>query len=452
MKVLFIIYDNGSHVGFFPSGPAYLTSALEAAGHEVSIYNQDVTHAPESELLAHLNENVYDVVGLGFQAGYYQYRKACKIAAAVNSSSKRNEYKFILGGHGPAAAPEFFLKKLQADTVFNGEAISSIIDYVNILPICPKEVGHPGLVAPDDMPFPAYHRFPIDHYKLIRWPTSKTTDFCMPILSGMGCKFKCTFCFRLDKGFRPRSPESVIEEIMLLWNNYRINHFQFSDELFMSSENRAKTFCNALLESKDIQGIRDFKWDCNGRLNYAKPDVLKIMKEAGCEYINYGIESLDQKVLNNINKGLTIDQIYTGIENTLKLGLVPGINFMWGNIGDTSESLDKAANFIIKYNSGHELRTLRPVTPYPGSPLFEEAIKRGLVKDVEDFYDNKHVNSDLLSCNFTQYSDEEFHSLLYKANLRIMKSHYDKKLGEQNREAFNCYMGFNNGFRGFRGI
>jgi len=130
----------------------------------------------------------------------------------------------------------------------------------------------------------------------------------------------------------------------------------------------------------------------------------------------------------------------------------PGINFMWGNIGDTAASLDAAVEFIIKWNPGHELRTIRPVTPYPGSPLFEEAIKRGLVKDAEDFYDNKHVNSDLLSCNFTEYSDQEVHNLLYKANLRLMKHHYEARRLQQNQAAFDAYNGHNNGFRGFREI
>lgn len=451
-KVLLVVYDNDSYIHFFPQGPAYLISVLEKEGHEVMPYCQDTSHATEEDLLAHLENVNYDIIGLGFTAGYYQYRKACKIAAVVNKARKKHKnIKFILGGHGPAAAPIFFLDKLEADAVFVGESLHTLPEWINS---DQKErvVTCKNLINADDLPLPAYHAFPLDIYRLIRWPTSQNTDFCMPILSGMGCLWKCSFCYRMDKGFRPRSAESVIDEISRLWKYARINHFQFSDELFMSSEARAQEFCEKLLESDSVRSIRNFKWDCNGRLNFAKPATLNLMKRAGCEYVNYGIESVDENVLRNINKGLTINQIVTGIENTLKEGLSPGINFMWGNIGDTPESLEKAADFIIKYNPGHELRTIRPVTPYPGSPLFDEAIKRGLIEDVEDFYEYKHVNSDLFSCNFMDIDTEEAHNLLYKANLRIMKHHYEARRMKQNAEAFNCYMGMNNNFRGFRNV
>ena len=55
------------------------------------------------------------------------------------------------------------------------------------------------------------------------------------------------------------------------------------------------------------------------------------------------------------------------------------------------------------------MRTIRPVTPYPGSPLYYYAIEKGLLKDCEDFYEKKHLNSDLLSINFTELTDNEFH-------------------------------------------
>ena len=450
IKVLLIAYDNGSHIHFPPHGLMYLTSVLQKQKIHVDIWQQDIEHYPAEKLTEYLDMNNYDIVGLGFIAGYYQYKVAKQLAAAVNASKNRGAFSFILGGHGPAAAPKFFMNKLESDSVFVGESILSIIDYINCAEEGVYECDH--LVNPDYLPLPAFKSFPMKIYRLIRWPTSKTTDFCFPVLSGMGCKWSCSFCYRMDKGFRPRTAESVIDEISYLWRNYRINHFQFSDELFMSSEKRVLHFCEKMLESPLIQEIKDFKYDCNGRLNFAKPDVLRIMKKSGCEYVNYGIESLNKEVLNNIKKGLTAEMIVQGVEFTLAAGLSPGINFMWGNIGDTPETLEEAADFIIKYNPGHELRTIRPVTPYPGSPLFDEAIKRGLVDDVEDFYENKHVNSDLISCNFMDLSTDEAHNLLYKANLRIMQAHYEKVRGEVNRESFNCYMGCNNGFRGFRSV
>ena len=80
--------------------------------------------------------------------------------------------------------------------------------------------------------------------------------------------------------------------------------------------------------------------------------------------------------------------------------------------------LQKGVDFLLKYDDHAQLRTIRPVTPYPGSPLYYYAIEKGLLKDCADFYENKHTNSDLLSVNFTGLSNKEFHHLLFEAGYR----------------------------------
>ena len=79
MKILLIAYDNDSYIHFFPLGLAYVASVLRNEGHEVKIYNQDVTHFSEEHLTDFISNNTFDVVGLGFVAGYYQYRKISKV-------------------------------------------------------------------------------------------------------------------------------------------------------------------------------------------------------------------------------------------------------------------------------------------------------------------------------------------------------------------------------------
>ena len=92
--------------------------------------------------------------------------------------------------------------------------------------------------------------------------------------------------------------------------------------------------------------------------------------------------------------------------------------------------MKKNVDFLIKYDDFAEKRTIRPVTPYPGSPLYYDAINSGLLdknNPAEDFYENKHLNSDLLCCNFTDMSDKEFYDSLKWANKTLMKNHYDKQ-------------------------
>jgi len=89
MRILLIVYDNGSYIHWFPQGLGYIAAVLKQAGHEVVIYNQDVYHYPDEHLTDYLDNNKFDVVGLSFIAGYYQYRKALKISDAINKSKHR---------------------------------------------------------------------------------------------------------------------------------------------------------------------------------------------------------------------------------------------------------------------------------------------------------------------------------------------------------------------------
>jgi radical SAM superfamily enzyme YgiQ (UPF0313 family) len=460
MRVLLIAYDNDSYISFFPLGLAYLASVCKSAGHEIKIYNQDVYHWPESHLLKYLNRNRFDAVGVGVVGGYYQYRKLLKISDAVNKS--KNRPFFVIGGHGPSPEPEYFLKKTRADAVVIGEGEITFLELIKTLEKkkdlssvhgiafmdngkCIRTPKRSLIKQIDEIPLPAWDLFPMEHYVLFRQPHMNNNDRFMSVLSGRGCTFKCNFCYRMDDGYRPRSPEGIIEEIKRLQKDYAITYIDFQDELFMSSRQRTIELCESFIKAN-----LKFKWFCNGRLNYAKPDVIKIMKKAGCVFINYGIESLDEKALRTMNKNLRVKQIVEGIENTISAGISPGFNIIFGNIGENEESLQRGVDFLLKYDDHAQLRTIRPVTPYPGSPLYYYAIEKGLLKDCEDFYENKHINSDLLSVNFTNLSDDEVHRLLYEANEKLIESYYSFQLRKTIEISRKLYFGQDSSFRGFR--
>lgn len=292
---------------------------------------------------------------------------------------------------------------------------------------------------------PAYDLFDMTYYTMMRFPNIKVNERSIPILSGRGCTFACNFCYRMDKGFRPRSSKSIIDEIKYVKQMYHVSYIGFSDELLMSSKQRTIELCEAFLEAN-----LNIRWECNGRLNYADKSVLQKMKDAGCVFINYGIESLDNNTLKVMHKGLTKDMIVRGVENTLEIGISPGLNIIYGNIDEPLSAIDDAVEFLLKYDDHAQLRTIRPVTPYPGTELFQYAIEQGLVKDVEDFYENKHLNSDLLSVNFTQYSDEEIYEKLYEANMRLISKYVDVNKENMEKVCKDLYYNKNIAFRGFR--
>lgn len=461
MKILLIVPDNGSYISTFPLGIAYIASTLRNRGDEVTIYNKDVYHYSEEHLTDYLNENDFDIVGTGTCGGYYQYREMKNIARAVRASEKRQV--FIVGGHLVTPEPEYFMNLLDADFIVMGEGektmeeLCSVMEnkgvYSEVKGIAYRDADGGVCVNPrrelikniDDIPFPAWDLFPMEHYSLMRMPNISSNERCMVMYSGRGCIFKCNFCYRMDTGFRPRSADSVIEEMKYLRDHYCIRYIAFFDELLISSVKRATEFCEKLIEA-DL----GMKWDCNGRLNFAKPELLNLMKKAGCVFINYGIESMDEEALKRMNKNLTTKQIVEGIENTLAAGISPGYNIIFGNLGETKESLKLGVDFLLKYDDHAQLRTIRPVTPYPGCTLYYHAIENGLMKDVEDFYENKHVNSDLLAVNFTDMTDDEFYDALCEANEKLLSNYYDALKSKAIAVEHDLYRNRNKNFRGFR--
>ena len=463
MKALLVVYDNGGYTCCFPTGFGYIAAILLQEGVDVRVYNQDIHHYPDDHLTHHLNKNHYDILAISVIAGYYQYRKLLTLSEAIKNSINRPTH-FILGGHGPTPEPEYFLSKTNADIIVRGEGEVTIRELVhalankqplaNILGIAYRDGDavivteeRPLIQDLDTIPWPAYHLFPIEIYRMMRLPRAAATDFVLPIISARGCSFKCTFCYRMDKGLRNRGNEDIIEEIRFLNRDYAVSYFGFFDELLVSSRERVVTLCEAF-----IQANMNIKWYCNGRLNYAQPDILRLMKKAGCVFINYGIEAMDDDVLKNMKKGLRVDQIVKGIEATLEEDISPGFNIIFGNIGDSQDTLNKGVEFLIKYDDGSELRTIRPVTPYPGSPLYYDAIERGLLKGCEDFYEHKHVNSDLLAVNFTTMSDDNVYRSLFEANTRLIQNYFSNQSKKGVANARALYTDRDPNFRGFRQI
>ncbi len=463
LKVLFVVYDNGSYDNVFPMGFGALGAVLKRDGHEVSVWNQDMHHWPDDYLRTYLDENKYDVVILSVIAGYYQYQKVKNLSKAINESKNRPFY--AMGGYGPTPEPEFFLKKSGCDVVCMGEGEITICKLMEAVENKTSLKGVPGAAwledgklqktprAPliahlDELPPTPYELFPMEFYRLLRSPKTKATDFCMPLMSARGCSFKCTFCYRMDPGYRMRNAECLIDEIEFLHKEHGITYIEFLDDLLMSSITHTEEVCKAFLKRN-----LPIHWECSGRLNYCSEELLQLMKDAGCNFINYGIESMDQKVLNNMKKGLSPAMITKGVEDTLKVGISPGLNFIFGNHGDNRETIKSSVDFLLKYDDFAQKRTIRPVTPYPGSPLYYDAIKMGLLdKDnpAEDFYEKKHLNSDLICCNFTELTDDEFYETLLWANTTLMANYFDKQKISTLSQINHLYTAKDTTFRGFR--
>lgn len=463
MKTTFLIYDNDKAENDFPLGIAYLVSSMRQAGlddADIDIYHMDIFHYSDDQLYDYLNRGQFDVVCIGMIAGYWQFKQLKRMFAAIDRLKKRPVT--ILGGFMFSPEPEYFMRKFGADYVVIGEGEA-------ILPPLMSRIaeGRDGEGVPsvawwqgdkvvvnerakaikdlDTIPFPAWDKFPMEAYVTKGRLPGVRAPRTMPVLSSRGCPYTCSFCYRLEKGYRMRSLDNLMEECHRAIKDYHLNCLSFRDELLMVSEKRAIEFAERIIKEK-----LNVKFDIDGRLRVAKPEVLRLLREAGCVYINYGVESLDQDVLDNMNKFQTIDEIIAGVEATRDADIHSGLNVIFGNVGDNRETAMKTVEFLRKYDTYGEFRTLKPVTPYPGAPLYRLAVEKGLLKDCADFYENKHLNSDRMVCNFTDMSDEEFYQVLWDANTMLIDDYYTHKRQAVLDAHHRLYFENDYSFRGVR--
>ena len=466
-RILLIIHDVYQEVNVFSLGVAYIAAVLAREGHHVDTYCQDLFHYSNEELADYLDNNEYDIIGVGFLASRFN-ETIIDLCDTINKHKKKSW--LVLGGHGPSPVPEYVLKKTNADIITIGEAEKSIIEIVknkidkkhNLDKINGiawkkgKKFFINSRVKPimklDKIPFPLWENFPIDKYKCsVRIFNQQKQEYSLTATSTRGCINKCNFCYRMEEAIRVRSMKNFVSELKKLNDLYSINNFIFADEMFVLNKKRLIQFEKEL--NKNNLNIR---FSCDARVDKFDIELVTILKRCGCVFVNFGLESTDNKVLQLMNKNTTFEINTKAVESVLSVGGIGiGLNFLWGNIGDTESSLLNNVKFLKKYNTYKQIRTIRPPTPYPGSGLYYTAIRNGLLNGPEDFF-NKFKNSDLYMVNFTNIPLERFYELLFEANKELILDHYystskDMESANDFIDQFKkLYFGKNDKFRGVR--
>jgi radical SAM superfamily enzyme YgiQ (UPF0313 family) len=223
----------------------------------------------------------------------------------------------------------------------------------------------------DDLPWPAYNLLPMDKYYPAKGSYQRLP--AMSMLTGRGCPGQCTFCNKtLGKLMIFRSAQSLIEEIKMLIKDYGIKQIMFYDDTFTVYKENVRKFCHLLLE----QNI-DISWCCFSRVDYVDLDLLKLMKKAGCHQIMYGIESGDQNVLDSINKNITLNLAREVVKLTKLAKIDVRGAFMVGNPIETRETVLRTLDFALELDP--DVAIFNITTPYPGTQMFEEAERKGMI-------------------------------------------------------------------------
>ena len=192
------------------------------------------------------------------------------------------------------------------------------------------------------------------------------------LISSRGCPAACTFCSSphfWGKSLRFRSPRNMVEEIRTIRTRYGLIYFSIRDDTFTSDRKRVIEFCRLLLEERLF-----ILWNCQSRVSAVDEEMLLWMRRAGCDCIQYGVESGSPAILKALGKRITPEQIIKASTTTRRVGIRLSIYLMTGIPGETEIELRESLKLLksVKADDGQ----VSPLAYYPGTRLFDTAVEQ----------------------------------------------------------------------------
>ncbi len=252
----------------------------------------------------------------------------------------------------------------------------------------------------EKLPFPAYDLFPMDKYTLP--PDVKMNVKTSQITTSRGCPMGCKFCETTHvwgMKVRSTSAERLFEQVRYLYDSFGINYIRFADDLFTLKKDKVMKFCKLLIESK-----LPIKFRIQARVDCVDYEMLKALKAAGCDLIEYGAESGSNKVLREVGKNIDIEKIRKAVELTRRVGIDVKYFLIVGSLGEGSrETWD---TFKLIKDTRPDWIGINALAIYPGTEVYDIALREGLINDNLwiNYVNPKNGNAPLYTKN---YSDKE---------------------------------------------
>lgn len=258
--------------------------------------------------------------------------------------------------------------------------------------------------AMDDYFYPAWDLVDLKHNFFFWGRRAPVATF----ITSRGCPEDCDYCCLPPLwGHRHRqiSVGRALEELELLYNKYGIREIYFKDNLFTFNRAWIMKLCEGLLE----RGLK-FSWSCGTSVKYVTPELLAMMKKAGCHTINFGFESGTQRILDSVNKNITVEQSLRAAEMTHAAGIQIFGFFMIGFPGETREEIENTIALAHKIKP--DLLMFALVTPFPGTRLWT---KFGLDEAGSETWDWRDYNWYRRSSSLSSMTSKELMYLRWKA-------------------------------------
>ncbi len=329
--------------------------------------------------------------------------------------------KIIMGGvHVTATRPE---RIENIDCVVYGEGERAFVDLLQMIRRSePLPYNYSTELLKDIDIIPAWDLIDLSAYKFFA-PFKKRRQAV--VYWSRGCPFNCVFCSNAVWRFknprvRYRTSRNIIEELLLLKNNYNVGEvYVFDDEINTNPE-----WLKGVVEEIIRNNLKIY-WKCQARASASliSYDLLLKMREAGCWQIAWGIESGSNRVLSGIRKRLKIEEVLHALRLSKKAGIVNQGLFMLGNIwlengtveGETLSEAEETIEFAKRLRDEGLLDYIQfnVATPFPGSEMYEIVQKFGLMK--KDIDESLYFDTHSLVFEHPRISSEEMKRLHKKA-------------------------------------
>ncbi len=418
-------------------------TVLEHAGYEAKIIDQRVEPAWRSILLKELKKDPLCII--------ISSKTGTQLKHALEASKITKEQSNVLvvwGGAHPSLLPEQTLENKYIDIVIQGEGEETALDLVRALEtktplktvkgIWFKENGHiqhtgmrPFINLNQQFPFPSHL---IDSKKYLR---SMFNLGHLSFFTSRGCSNPCTFCYHNvihRKTWRALDPDIAVQRIKDFVKTYNLQGITFSDINFFADINRARRILEGIIKENLNIIISKVTLSVNTLPKINKND-LELLERAGCRRICIGVESGSKRIQSLLKRPVHVPTLLEVNRNLKNSFILPVYFFIMGIPTETKEDLLESVSLSLKLleENPNAVRVFNIFTPFPGTELFDLAVKHGLQvpKRLEDWisfnYRNCAKNAPWLSKEMRQLIE-----MIDFCNFFVGKRHYLKPYEKTN--------------------
>lgn len=356
-----------------PTGLLYIASYLEERGIDVKLLDLNIQKKNTRKIISYINDFKPGFVGISLIT-----RQALRAYRLGKNLKKSNpNIRLIYGGVHPTLLPDESFQVGLADYVVIGEGEKTTYELIkkinnhqsikNIKGICYRYNNKviktnkcDFLTNLDILPFPDYSLVDLEKYNS-NIHIKKYHGRTIHMFTSRGCTESCYYCCSptlFKRHVRFRSVKNVVKEIEQVINRYSVKNIHFHDDNFLIKPKRVIELCN-LIKKKKLS----FKWICLARADVISqnPEILPIMKDAGCVGIEFGVEAGDDYVLGELNKNENLNHIYLANKYIKQNDIYPMYLIISYSLGENIDSSYKTAKLY------YELKIGKSIKKYPHS-------------------------------------------------------------------------------------